>query len=176
MDFIIPTRFLKAASLAVAKKDSRQYLHGVHFNNTNGKLRIESTDGCQLFIVTLDDENDAPDVKFIIPETALKQLPKTPSLQVSFDPVTNKVTVGIVTVSAIDGKFPDVNRIIPTNNASNELADFDWDRVALGQKVLRLVDGKTSNVYKLQFDGVNIGRMTNRTGKAAFYIMPLIIK
>jgi DNA polymerase-3 subunit beta len=171
--FVVPTNHLKAAALIAAKKDIRYYLNGVHFNNRSSKLRIEATDGCRLVVVTQLDENNEPDVKFIVPDVALTQLPKSPKVEVTFDTDTNKVIVGIVTVSAIDGKFPDVDRVIPKHNPSNSLSDFDWEQIVIGQKVLRLIDDRPKAFYRLGHDGSGVGRMISRGENAAYYVTPL---
>lgn len=110
---IIPTRLLRAALVCVAKNDARYYLEGVHITSkyieaTNGHVAVRMEHG----IKTRKDII----VKFegVVPAKAEKTeliFTKEP-LAIHRD--VNGLRIGFTAMRLLDGRFPDLDRIIPS--------------------------------------------------------------
>ncbi len=118
MNIDVKTNHLRAALLFAAKNDIRFYLNGVHFLNLNGLLAIEATDGCRLIRITTDTELIEPldviapngMIKSILREKSSKLSVNFEAKSASFERLTHRQTW-----TFIDGKFPYISEIIPTN-------------------------------------------------------------
>ena len=129
----IPATTLKASLFTMPKKDIRFYLNGAYLDFPKG--RIVSTDGHCLFAGKIDS-CDYPAV--IVPretiEAILKILGKRNehfSVEVTVEapdgqqPIVKLSAMGAtVAASAIDGSYPEYERVIP-RQTSGELAQFN---------------------------------------------------
>ena len=116
----VPAAIVSALLVTTAKKDVRQCLLGIHFNNKVNQL--ESSDGHRLSIVSVD----VADLDLTeLPDNTIAQLHgKIPakSENVSFDFKTKVATctnlgnavVALVPFELITAVFPAVNRVTPT--------------------------------------------------------------
>ena len=115
-------RLLTMTQYAMAQQDVRYYLNGVLFELKNGKLVIVGTDGHRLAYASEKIESDG-DVTAILPRKIVSELSRQLSdgdEPLSIDVSSNQAifrfnNVEIIT-KLIDGKFPDYNRVIPSNN------------------------------------------------------------
>jgi DNA polymerase-3 subunit beta len=122
----IKAKDLKAVALAMAVKDVRYYLQGVHVESNGVTTRIVATDGHRLHIVQTHDESAAvtQPVSFIMPTELVKHClkvkgprqDKEPRIFLDFSE-SGKIEARLpdgssIVASATDGKFPDFLRIV----------------------------------------------------------------
>jgi DNA polymerase-3 subunit beta len=112
---------LHGMAIAAAKKDVRYYLQGILIECQQGKpARLVATDGHILACYDTGHECETT-ASAIMPLDALKQIPKKGSVEIIMTPqegkpaeFTIKTGAAVLQVFAIDGRFPDYRRIIPT--------------------------------------------------------------
>ena len=152
MNFEIPKlTWLKAVSLAAAKNDVRYYLNGVMVRNGE----VAATNGHMALIIKSDDiksdgeyivDNDT--FKMIL--TAHKGIKGANRVEV----IDSMTTTGSskIHITPVDGKFPDVNRVIP-QETSGEIAHFNYEYLLACQKANgEFLDNKYPWI-KLQHNG-----------------------
>lgn len=111
---------LRAALVFSAEKDVRYYLMGVHVEVHDAKHFIVATDGSTLCAIVGQDDECKGSAVFTIPSGVLKAIKASiyPTVAVAFDPNTEMVTVKDIetvhTVKAVEGRFPDWRRVIPS--------------------------------------------------------------
>ena len=133
MNFEIPKlAWLKAVMLAAAKKDVRYYLNGVMVRN--GELA--ATNGHMALIIK--SEKIKSDGEYIIDNDTLKML-VTSHKGIKGDSrveVVDSVAItgnNKISITPVDGKFPDINRVIP-QEPSGEIAHFNYEYLLACQK------------------------------------------
>lgn len=152
MNFEIPKlAWLKAVSLAAAKNDVRYYLNGVMVRNGE----MAATNGHMLLLIK--SESIKSDGEYIIDNDTLKML-VTAHKGIGGD---NRIEVidGVVTtgkskvhITPVDGKFPDINRVIH-QETSGEIAHFNYEYLLACQKAnCEFLDRKYAHI-KLQHNG-----------------------
>jgi len=108
--------YLKAMRLVTAKEDIRYYLMGIYFVGGEGKVLAYATDGNQLMRWIVEDDYEGDDFEYIINRRAIKDAIKT-----KYDIHLNVETGELVCAKdedfrsfkgLIDGKYPDVKRVI----------------------------------------------------------------
>lgn len=177
MNFEIPKlAWLKAVMIAAAKKDVRYYLNGVMVRNgelvaTNGHMALMiKSDGIKSdgeYII----DNDT--LKMIV--TSHKGIKRDNRVEV----IDSMTTTGNskISITPVDGKFPDVNRVIP-QEPSGEIAHFNAEYLLACQKANEeFLDRK--NVYiKLQHNGQSGAKFESEDGagnKLIGVVMPVRI-
>ena len=154
MNFEIPKlAWLKAVSLAAAKKDVRYYLNGVMVRNGE----MAATNGHMALLIK--SESIKSDGEYIIDNDTLKML-VTSHKGIKGDnrvEVINGMTVtgkNGVQITPVDGKFPDINRVIP-QEPSGEIAHFNAEYLLACQKAnFEFFDSKDAYI-KLQHNGLS---------------------
>ena len=133
MNFEIPKlAWLKAVSLAAAKNDVRYYLNGVMIRNGE----IAATNGHMALMVK--SESIKSDGEYIIDNDTLKML-LTTHKGIKGDTrieVVDSVAItgkSKISITPVDGKFPDINRVIP-QEPSGEIAHFNYEYLLACQK------------------------------------------
>ena len=133
MNFEIPKlAWLKAVMIAAAKKDVRYYLNGVMVRN--GELA--ATNGHMVLMIK--SESIKSDGEYIIDNDTLKMI-VTSHKGIKGDnrvEVADSMTVtggSKIHIAPVDGKFPDVNRVIP-QETSGEIAHFNAEYLLACQK------------------------------------------
>ena len=152
MNFEIPKlAWLKAVMLAAAIKDVRYYLNGVMVRN--GELA--ATNGHMALLIK--SESIKSDGEYIIDNDTLKMI-VTAHKGIKGDnrvEVINGMTVtgkSGVQITPVDGKFPDINRVIP-QETSGEIAHFNYEYLLACQKAnCEFLDRKCVYI-KLQHNG-----------------------
>ena len=125
MKISLKTEIFKAAQHCCANKDVRYYLNGACLRLANGeKGQIHATDGHVLFVASFDVDyyEDISDCKgvfdIIIPLDAVKHAAKSKTKMVSMESLPNgEYLLNGLCFTAIDGKFPDIARVIPDKKA-----------------------------------------------------------
>jgi DNA polymerase-3 subunit beta len=145
---------LNRVSFAMANKDVRTYLNGMQWLSENGNLRLVSTDGHRLAVSSLNVE--APDFNIIMPRDAILDIKK---LMAEMGVETNVIITDSYiqlksegyqyTSKLIDGKFPDIDRVIPKNNNVH----VDFDKASLKTLITQcLLASDDSDKIKLSFE------------------------
>ena len=154
MNFEIPKlAWLKAAMLAAAKKDIRYYLNGVMVRNGE----MAATNGHMALMVK--SEKIKSDGEYIIDNDTLKMIVTVHKGIKGDNPVEvidSMTTTGIgkIHITPVDGKFPDVNRVIP-QEPSGEIAHFNAEYLLACQKANgEFLDHKYPWI-KLQHNGLS---------------------
>lgn len=144
--------WLKSVLFAAAKNDVRYYLNGVVVRNGE----IAATNGHMALIIK--SESIKSDGEYILDHDTLKMLLASHKGIKGDNSVTVADSVAItgknkVFITAIEGKFPDINRVIP-QETSGEIAHFNAEYLLACQKANgEFLDIK--NVFiKLQHNGM----------------------
>ena len=133
MNFEIPKlAWLKAVMMAAAKKDVRYYLNGVMVRN--GELA--ATNGHMALLIK--SESIKSDGEYIIDNDTLKMIvasKKGIKGDSRIEVVDGAFIIGgnKIFIAPLDGKFPDVNRVIP-QDPSGEIAHFNAEYLLACQK------------------------------------------
>lgn len=142
-EFDIPQKTLRdiidKTAFAMAQQDVRYYLNGLMLEVSATYLRAVATDGHRLAYCEKETSADIADIKqVILPRKGVSELVRLLSdsddsvrvilgsnhLQVEFDGLR-------LTSKLIDGRFPDYNRVMPTDGENVITADRDQLRHAL---------------------------------------------
>ena len=142
-EFEIPQKTLRdiidKTAFAMAQQDVRYYLNGLMLEVSANYLRAVATDGHRLAYCEKETNADIADIKQVIlprkgvlelvrllgdTENNVKVILGSNHLQVEFDGLR-------LTSKLIDGRFPDYNRVMPTNGDNVMTADRDQLRHAL---------------------------------------------
>ena len=167
---------LEGALIFQAKQDVRYYLNGICFMPDG---RVAATDGHRAMIAS-KHENKLTD-NFIV------SVSKSPTKRYAYallDTKTGIVTyhdeheimVGAGICSEIDGKYPDIDRIIPKQTAPTEQIGFNAKYLADVEKLAKLFNPKYEAV-RFELDGntsaavANISAPTGETAKVI--VMPM---
>lgn len=171
---LINVTTLKALLLFAAKKDTRYYLNGVHFEQSaNGTLAV-ATNGHCLAVARLDRDSAEP-ASFIVPREHLDNVVKSAKggidiVQVDATQCTILSSNGRITVPLCDGKFPDWRRVT-TPQQTGERGYYDPEYAAMVNKAGQMV--KPSNMgYLIQQNGNSVG-YANLADVIHAYVMPL---
>ena len=152
MNFEIPKlSWLKAVMLAAAKKDVRYHLNGVMVRN--GELA--ATNGHMALMIKSDGIKS--DGEYIIDNDTLKMIVSTHKGVKGDNPIEVKDGMVItgsskISINQIDGKFPDVNLVIP-QETSGEIAHFNYEYLLTCQKANEEFLDRKSVYIKLQHNG-----------------------
>ena len=115
----------------MAHNDTRYYLNGLllHFSPTNSLLTVAATDGHRLALITQSiDDCPLPEAERIVPRAVVGEMLKllkaddyqTPVSLVVFEKKIGLLAGTTMLVSTvIDGKYPDVWRVIPTSSGTS---------------------------------------------------------
>jgi len=143
----IPAGMLRAALMHAAKRDVRYYLNGVYVEPA--RQRVTATDGHRMYVGRFSDAGaDGPG--FIIPRDALELALKahkaahgrdadTAALHIVADGAALKLGA-TVSATAIDARFPDVERVIP-RSTSGVVAGLNADYVTDARDALHATCG-----------------------------------
>ena len=141
------TRAIKVASNYVADDELRPVMNGVLLDFTLG--HVVSSDGHKLY----KSEAVLPkgEQMVIIPSNGLNAIKDMSSFEVSFDErnILFKNGDTIVISRLIEGRYPNYNSVIPTNNPYS----YEIDRLNLIQALKRVgvMASETSSLVKLEF-------------------------
>ena len=129
MQFSILRKQLKGMSRIAATKDIRYYLNGLHVVQDNRGTYIEATNGHMLGRLLIDETPIANPCSVILPLESVKSLAATgkkgnESLCFTVDGV--KISAinpqgETMIFQAIEGKFPDCDRVVPTLTSDSGL-------------------------------------------------------
>jgi hypothetical protein len=128
MKFSIQRKELKALSRLAATQDLRYYLCGIHVVQDNRGTYLEATNGHMMGRLLVDDQ-PKPQNSVIIGNDALKSLfgtAKTANEILHFTVDGVKIHVitptGEQTFQALDGRFPDCDRVLPLDIKDEDIS------------------------------------------------------
>lgn len=185
---------LRAILKFAPSADIRYYLNGVLIEVSESRLFAVATTGTVLAAIREDDCEGCAPAQFIIPHHMLAKLKASklnPLVAVTYDDESHAITIDdtingqTFTGRAIDGKFPDWRRVMPTS-ATGEAADFNPELLAVFSDAAHELDGTRTGkglTYVHQngpsaalvqllshscFRGVIMARAEPKTGRAVF--------
>lgn len=176
MIYTIATKDLQAVSLAMAKADIRYYLNGVLFELDNAEgYRLVGTDGHRMHIVCKRKAQAADSV--IMPSDTVKQLCKLKEAFFTVEPLENrqiKITTisSVLTVQAVEGKYPDYRRVMPTKIQQTEVTHYMPDYLVDLAKAQKILGTEQQHGYITQ-QGTNAGVYVDNDKSFYAVIMPL---
>lgn len=169
MRFTANLSAIRAARTHAAEKDIRSYLNGICFDLRAG--RIYATDGHRLFVCNGHQfDHDAVMVSADTIDAALKQFTgeygrgkrngdTVVAMTVDGDTVTIETPCGMVSGKVLDGKFPDVARVVPRDAGSIVLSGFNGRYIADAADALAIY----RNIPAKQKAGVSIHSRGNES-------------
>lgn len=169
---------LEGALIFQAKQDVRYYLNGICFMPDG---RVAATDGHRAMIASKHENK--------LTDNVIVSVSKSPTKRYAYallDTKTGIVTyhdeheimVGAGICYEIDGKFPDIDRVIPTQTAPAEQIGFNAKYLADVEKLAKLFNPKFEAV-RFELNGninaavANISAPTGETAKVS--VMPMRI-
>ena len=178
MIYTISTEDLKAVSLAMAKADIRYYLNGVLFELDNDEgYRLVGTDGHRMHIVCKRRAQAADSV--IMPRDTVVHIikQKAQAFEIEIIPgATRQIKVrtggGFITVSEVEGKYPDYRRVMPKQLNPIETAHYQPEYLLDLAKAQKILGTKNQNGYIAQ-QGTNAGVYVDNDKSFYAIIMPL---
>lgn len=162
------SKVLRGTAYAISREQTRYYLNGIHVRRKAGVLTLEATDGHRLvqYAVPAAEGDAFTKESAIIPRAAC-EIMRAGADGADKDAVVSIVQCarGVVVMmpngvvmraKAIDGTFPDVERVMP--EASETVATIDRRRLlrALDIAASVLSRGRYSQVVGLDFDGTRL--------------------
>ncbi len=110
MKVTLKKEWLKAIEMFAAKKDVREYLNSVYFDETN----VVATDGHRLCCLKHSAEDELSGLKFIVPIEVIKQALKLKSNFITFEFNGDVCTINdSILCKRIDMKYPEYQHAIP---------------------------------------------------------------
>nr|DAZ46208.1 MAG TPA: DNA polymerase III, beta subunit [Caudoviricetes sp.] len=178
MKLKISKLILEGALMFQAKQDVRYYLNGICFMPDG---RVAATDGHRAMIASKHENK--------LKDNVIVSVSKSPTKRYSYallDTETNIVTyhdeheimVGAGICSEINGRFPDIDRVIPKQTAATEQICFNAKYLADVEKLAKLFNPKFEAV-RFDLNGninaavANISAPTGETAKVI--VMPMRI-
>jgi len=144
---------LESALIFSAKSDVRYYLNGVCFKP--GGV-FTSTDGHRLFYGQHVNDNDQEVIVSNVKSPTKKYeeaVFDTETGIVDFNDAFG-IKVGVAIFSVVDGKFPDVERLIPKSFQAVDSIGFNAGYLASIEKAAKLFNNRWESV-KIQFSGAS---------------------
>lgn len=175
MKLKISKLLLEGALMFQAKQDMRYYLNGICFMPDG---RVAATDGHRAFIASKHENKLTDNVIVSVSKSPLKRysyaLLDTKTKMVTYHDELD-VMVGAGICELIDGRFPDIDRIIPKQTAPAEQIGFNAKYLADVEKCAKLFNPKFESVL-FELNGninaavANISAPTGETAKVI--VMP----
>jgi DNA polymerase III sliding clamp (beta) subunit (PCNA family) len=172
MKITLPLSAMRAMIHTSADADIRYYLNGVHVIATKTHSRLESTNGhyCGIFVFETDENEVDGLVDFIVPLDEIKMLKPSSAksldvLTIEYDAATKTGTLNVlagmsIRFNAIDGKFPDLERVTPKTATSGVAAQYQVEYFAQFAKVAKLLAPKKMQDVKIWHNGDAVALVT----------------
>ncbi len=138
---------------AMADNDIRYYLNGMHFNLTDG--RLESTDDHRCATVNILPSMDGTPEGYIVSRQAILLAIKLKMHTVEFSEsqaVFTRDDGAMIRSKLIAGKFPDLEKVIPTGRVTTDLPGLA-SAIKSAAPVVKINKGESKNPTKLVFEG-----------------------
>lgn len=117
----LAVKYLKALMVCVPNHDVRYYLCGINFRSENGNVSAYATDGHRISKWLITNDYKGEDFNFIFSKNAIKTVIASKQDTVTLQPKTQTIELecGVIT-ETIDGKYPDVSRVLNKDTIKNE--------------------------------------------------------
>ena len=166
---------IRKTFFAQSPDETRQVLNGLLLEKENGKLKMVGTDGHRLAIVRRDlgDTSKGEKLSYLIPKKALAELMKLiedEEATFSFSAKNNHMAFmqgdQVIVSRKIDGKFPNYQQVIPSDNKLQVKINRDIFQQAL-KRVALLADEKSKMVrFDIQSGNITLTTDTTELGEA----------
>ena len=184
MKITLKTSVLRAALLCSAKKDIRYYLQGVCISFNHPEIAMVcGTNGHILFAgqcpIDVIEAPDAYGFEIIVPGDVIKGLDKKADVVMleTIDAMPKgHYVLGNTRFQAIDARFPDVSRVIPSRDAFSELkvSYFKPEYLCTANEALAMFYGdRKDKCYSLAQRGDASGVVHNERNDALVVVMPM---
>jgi len=113
---------LQNVKYAMAANDSRAFLNGMLFEIKDNKFNLVATDAHRLGFVSYTLAEDTPEISVIVPRKTILELDKllvndtTVTIKIYNNQISFNLDSGQIISKIIDGKYPEYDRVIPSNN------------------------------------------------------------
>jgi len=177
MKITLKTTSLLAALECAAKKDIRYYLQGINIQIKKiGVGMIYGTDGHMLFAGQLPYDGDyVAELNIIIPTDAVKRLDKKSEFtELEYD--GQNYMLGGARFVPLDGRYPDIARVIPDITSSTEQAPgtYNPDLLVRARAALSLYLGvKPKDTFNFIQRGNDSAVMHAGANECLVVIMPM---
>lgn len=178
MKLKISKLLLEGALMFQAKQDIRYYLNGICFMPDG---RVAATDGHRAMISSKHENKLTDNVIFSVSKSPTKRyayaLLDTKTGIVTYHD-EHEIMVGAGICSEVDGRFPDIDRVIPKQTEPTEQIGFNAKYLADVEKLAKLFNPKYEAV-RFELNGntsaavANISAPTGETAKVI--VMPMRI-
>lgn len=169
---------LESSMIFQAKNDVRYYLNGICFKADG---RVCSTDGHRAFVGGKHDGDLKDDIILSITKSPTKKYDyvdiDTESGIVGYHTDTT-IRIGVGLCEVIDGRFPDIYRIIPKGTSPTDRIGFNATYLADVEKAAKLFNPKYSSVtFELNGNtGSSVAKLKSYLGEEAkIIVMPMRI-
>jgi len=184
MKITLKTSVLRAALICAAKKDIRYYLQGVCVSINHPQIAmIYGTDGHVLFAgqcpIEVHQAPKAYGFQIIIPSDTIKAIDKKAEfidLETIEGGAKDYYLLGNARFQAIDARYPDISRVVPSRDLFSELkpSNFDPELLVKGNEALAMFYGaKKGKVFPLHQRGNDSGTIHNNQNDAVVVVMPM---
>ena len=184
MKITLKTSVLRAALLCSAKKDIRYYLQGICISFNHPEIAMVcGTNGHILFAgqcpIDVIEAPDAYGFEIIVPGDVIKGLDKKADVVMleTIDAMPKgHYVLGNTRFQAIDARFPDVSRVIPSRDAFSELkvSYFKPEYLCTANEALAMFYGdRKDKCYSLAQRGDASGVVHNERNDALVVVMPM---
>lgn len=153
-----------SVAFAAASDESRPILTGIQFKTVPDGLSVIATDGFRMSRLQIHSTKFIAQSSLILPSRTILELAKilTQSEQKSVDlqiiPESNQVIFSIGEIDLVsrilEGTFPDINKIIPTNSTSN--VTVDREDLLRSVRTTSIFARENSNIIKFKIQDSNI--------------------
>jgi len=184
MKITLKTSVLRAALLCSAKKDIRYYLQGICISFNHPEIAMVcGTNGHILFAgqcpIDVIEAPEAYGFEIIVPGDVIKGLDKKANVVMleTIDSMPKGYYVlGNSRFQAIDARFPDISRVIPSRDAFAEIKPsyFKPEYLCTANEALAMFYGdKKDKCYSLAQRGDASGVVHNERNDALVVVMPM---
>ena len=184
MKITLKTSVLRAALLCSAKKDIRYYLQGICISFNHPEIAMVcGTNGHILFAgqcpIDVIEAPEAYGFEIIVPGDVIKGLDKKTDVVMleTIDAMPKgHYVLGNTRFQAIDARFPDVSRVIPSRDAFSELkvSYFKPEYLCTANEALAMFYGdRKDKCYSLAQRGDASGVVHNERNDALVVVMPM---
>ena len=184
MKITLKTSVLRAALICAAKKDLRYYLQGVCVSINHPQIAmVYGTDGHILFAgqcqIDVIDALASYGFQIIIPSDTIKAIDKKAEfidLETIDGGAKDYYLLGNARFQAIDARYPDISRVVPSRDLFSELkpSNFDPELLVKGNEALAMFYGaKKGKVFPLHQRGNDSGTIHNNQNDAVVVVMPM---
>ena len=135
--FTIKQKDLKAVAHAMATKDIRYYLNGVLVEHNGSETRLAATDGHRLHVVLeeltglmIEPVSAIIPRDFVVAMLKIKPVARGVDVEIVLSTYNGKIEARFqnqtsMVTQAIDGKFPDYCRVIPSMALTGQAANYN---------------------------------------------------